>query len=220
MTTGSITLSRVQLFINNFPFYCKLPQANDTLIKTKFDLGYFAVWQWQAAHSCAEPTQLCSKIWQHALSSMLPSPCTQLPGKKPVFCWCRKRELRGFSSNSPTPAQTKWKVPKAVQTEALCDHSLLALYSQVTVYSGPVSSLICSFQKISHISSVFLLQVTTVIITTVSNSGCLLRPKNCFPLGGRKASPMLGKAVPLPVKLTLKCWYVDNGIVLHLWHFK
>lgn len=40
---------------------------------------------------------------------------------------------------------------------------------------------------------------------TVSSSGCLLRPENSFPLGGRKACPMLGKAVQLPVKLTLKC---------------
>lgn len=124
-TTGSITRSRVQLFIKNLPFHYKLPQANGTLIKTKFDLCYFAVWQWQAAHSSAESTQLCSKMWQHIFSSTLPSPCAQFPRKKPAFCWCRMQELQGFSSSTPIPAQSKWKAPEKVQTEVYCDHSHL-----------------------------------------------------------------------------------------------
>lgn len=216
--TGSITLSRVQLFINNLPFYCKLPPANGTLIKTKFDLCYFAVWQWQAAHSSAESTQLCSKMWQHAFFCMLPSPRPQLPWKKPAFCWCRKQQLHGFSSNTPIQHSQNGRPPrkhrqKKCVTTVTCpvqpSNRLQWPCLKFDMFLQEKFTCLCSTHASSHYCSY-----------TVSNSGCLLRPKNCFPLGGRKACPMLGKAVQVPVKVTLKRWCMGNGIVLHSWHYK
>lgn len=147
------------------------------LIKIISDLRFFAVWQWHAAHSSAEPTELCSKMWQCVFFRVLPSPWAQLPRKKLAFGWCRKRELPGFSLNAPIPAQSSWKVP----TEAQADKrnvvwlQLLALYSHVTDYSGPVSSLTGSFQKTSspHASSVLMLQATNAIILFLILDACL-----------------------------------------------
>lgn len=158
-TTGSITLSRVQLFINNFPFYCKLPQANGTLIKAKFDLCRFAVWQWQAAHPSAESTQLCSKMWQRAAQPTYPAAREETC----LLLVQEARTARVFFKYTTT-STAKMKGTQESTDRSAVWPQLLALYSQVTQYSGPVSSLICSSWKISHVSSVLLLQATTVVI--------------------------------------------------------
>lgn len=115
----------------------------------------------------AEPTQLCSKMWQRAFFHM-PRPQTRYPGKKLASCWRRKWELPGFSLNASILAESSWKVPKEAQTDRrnVVWPQLFALYSQVTHYSGPVSSLMRSLQKTSspRASSVLMLQATNVII--------------------------------------------------------
>lgn len=125
----------------------------------------------------AEPTQLCSKMWQCAFFHTLPSPWTRLPWKKLAFCWRRKRELPGFSLNAPIPAQSSWKAPEEAQSDGrnVVGPQLFALYSQVTDCSGLVSSLMHSFQKTSspRTSSVLTLQATNVIILFLILDACL-----------------------------------------------
>lgn len=219
-TTGSITLPRVQLFINNLPFYCKLPQANGTLIKTKFGLCYFAVWQWQAAHSSAESTQLCSKMWQQAFSCLLAQPTYPASREETGLLLVQEVRTAGVFFKYTNTSTVKIKGTQESTDRSVVWPQLLALYSQVTEYSGPVSQVWYAPSRKFHTSLQYscykpLLELYCFQFWMLDET------QELFPFRRKKGLPYAWKSCPAACKSHIKMLSTcNNGIVLHLWLFK